>query len=195
MNEDKNKLEKELNFLKIENKLLNKMVTDTQNDLKKAVNKKRNRNFIQLYKDQAIELRRLSEKNPVALQLLLLFGEVMDKQNAVVISFKSLETITSKSRSTLSRAVNVLTEERFIKIIKVGNVNAYVVNSNVFWTADANSKDKISVFSATVVATSGEQDPAYLENWDNIKMKQMPLLSQKEDLSLIERKEEQDEMF
>jgi hypothetical protein len=141
---------------------------------------KNNHNFIQLYRNQAKELRRLGQKSGLALNLLLLFGEKMNRQNAIMISYKALQEITGKSRQSLSNAIRILQNEKFLKIIKVGTSNAYIINSEVFWTSHANLKSKLSVFNATVIATESEQEPGWVENWDKVKLKHMPLIEQDE---------------
>jgi hypothetical protein len=140
----------------------------------------KNQNFIQLYKNQAKELRRLGNKNALSLNLFLLFGEKMNKQNAIMVSSTALEQITGYSKRSISSALKVLKEQLFIKVVKVGSANAYLINSDIFWSTSAKLKDKISIFSATVIATGTEQDPEYLENWKKIKLKQMPMIGHHE---------------
>lgn len=137
---------------------------------------KKNLNFVQLYKQHLMDLRRLTNKDSNALSILLIMVEKMNKQNALVISQKNLEKITGKSRTTVHRAIKVLREEQFIEIIKIGTANAYVVNANVFWQDDHSKKTKFAIFDATVVASLEEQDKQYKENWDGIKLKSVPIL-------------------
>lgn len=137
--------------------------------------KKKNFDFVQLYRPELKQLRSLLRLNPTAAQILFVFVEKMNKQNAVVMSYKTLEKITKKTRQTCSKAIKDLRESKFINVVKVGNVNAYVVNSNVFWSTDNSIKEKFAMFSATVVASSSEQDEDF-EDWSDVKLKQIPIL-------------------
>lgn len=165
---------------------LNNQLVDNLETEKAERSTKKNRDFLQLYRKELLSMRGLTTKNPVSMQILLLFAEKMNKQNAIIISMKALEQITKHSRSTLSRAVAVLKNESFIKIVKVGTANAYVLNSNVFWTTHADTKEQMSVFSATVIAVGSEQNQKYLENWDKVKLKRIPLIQEHEILSAQE---------
>ncbi|MFM9587306.1 hypothetical protein, partial [Streptomyces caniscabiei] len=83
------------------------------------------------------ELRAIADlgaKSALALDLLMVLAQSMDKQNAVMISFKAMQQILGKSRPTLDRAVRLLREDNWIQVVKVGTANAYVLNSAVFWT-------------------------------------------------------------
>ena len=67
-------------------------------------NQKKNIDFVQLYKKELKQLRGLVKLNPTAAQILLVFVEKMNKQNAVIMSYKTLEQITKKKRNTCSKA-------------------------------------------------------------------------------------------
>ena len=151
--------------------------------------KKKNFDFVQLYKKELKQLRALVKLNPTAAQILLIFVEKMNKQNAIIMSFKTMEKITKKTRQTCSKAVRDLREAKFINIIKVGTANAYVVNSNVFWSTDNAIKDKFALFTATVVACGEEQDDDF-EDWKDIKLKKIPIFHPGEQLLLIEDDED-----
>ncbi|MNM75391.1 hypothetical protein D3C81_871750 [compost metagenome] len=155
----------------------------------KELSQKKNLDFVQLYKKELKQLRSLVKLNPTAAQILLVFVEKMNKQNAVIMSYKTLEQITKKTRQTCSKAVKDLRESKFINIIKVGSANAYVVNSNVFWSTDNAIKEKFSIFTATVVACGADQDDDF-EDWSNVKLKQIPIVYPGEQMSLIDDKEE-----
>ena len=155
-------------------------------------NQKKNIDFVQLYKKELKQLRGLVKLNPTAAQILLVFVEKMNKQNAVIMSYKTLEQITKKKRNTCSKAIKDLREAKFINIIKVGNANAYIVNSNVFWSTDNQTKEKYAIFSATVVACGADQDEDF-EDWSNVKLKQIPIIYPGEQLSLINSEVDENE--
>lgn len=154
----------------------------------KELSQKKNLDFVQLYKKELKQLRGLVKLNPTAAQILLMFVEKMNKQNAVIMSFKTLEQITKKTRQTCSKAVKDLRDANFISVVKVGSANAYIVNSNVFWSTDNTSKEKFAIFTATVVACGSEQDKDF-EDWSNVKLKKIPIFHPGEQLNLIEEDE------
>jgi len=155
----------------------------------REVNQKKNLDFVQLYKKELRQLRGLVKLNPTAAQILLVFVEKMNKQNAVIMSFKTLEQITKKTRQTCSKAVKDLREANFINIITVGNANAYVVNSNVFWSTDNQIKEKFAIFTATVVACGADQDDDF-EDWSGVELKQIPIIYPGEQLTFLNDKGE-----
>lgn len=132
---------------------------------------KKNHHFVQMEKRSIRDIRGLIDRSPNAAKLLLIMAERMNKVNALLCSFKTLQEITGLGRTTLSQAVNLLKKERWIQVIKIGTANAYVVNSRVFWQSTGDKKH--TVFNATVIASADEQDK---EEWDNIDLRHFPML-------------------
>ena len=62
--------------------------------------------------------------------------------------------------------------------MKIGTANAYIINSKVFWQSYGDKK--MTVFHATIVASSDEQDEP-IENWDKVKLKHFPFLDHNEE--------------
>jgi hypothetical protein len=120
---------------------------------------KKNYHFLQLDKRAMTEVRRLILSAPKAASLLILLSEHMNRQNAIVMSMSTLMDLTGWSRPTVSKSVALLREEHWIQVIKVGTANAYVINNSVFWQSARHLK--ITSFSATIVATSTEQDAGF----------------------------------
>ncbi|EAA4617837.1 hypothetical protein NAK90_005724, partial [Salmonella enterica] len=80
---EKDKLEIEVRQLREEkNKLLDLMA---RKEAEEKVNKK-SANFVQVSRTVMREIRQLADNNKLALKILMLFGEKMNKQNAIVIS-------------------------------------------------------------------------------------------------------------
>jgi hypothetical protein len=97
---EKNKYEARINNLL-------QMNENLDNQLKKIKSediKNKNHNFVQLYKNELFNLRALNNISPTALSLLFILIEKMNKQNALVISQKTLQQITKKSRTTTKKA-------------------------------------------------------------------------------------------
>lgn len=131
---------------------------------------RKNANFVQVSKSSIADLRRLQVQDQFAAYLLFLFAEKMNKQNAVIMSVKTIMQITNKSRATVMRAIKRLRDERWIQIVKVGTANAYVLNNIVFWSDYAYRR--YATFSATIVASQDEQ----VENWEGIQLKHFPFI-------------------
>ncbi len=161
-------LERVNNLQNLNNNLTNQLLEKEIEFRKKA-----NKDFVQLYKKELIQLRALTEKDPNALSVLFILVEKMNKQNAIVVSQKALMQWTGKSRTTIHNAIKALEETKFVQIVKIGTSNAYVVNSTVFWQSDALTKERTTTFSAQVVAIESEQDEGFIEQWKDVKLEDL----------------------
>lgn len=161
-------LERVNNLQNLNNNLTNQLLEKEIEFRKKA-----NKDFVQLYKKELIQLRALAEKDPNALSVLFILVEKMNKQNAIVVSQKALMQWTEKSRTTIHNAIKALEETKFVQIVKIGTSNAYVVNSTVFWQSDALTKERTTTFSAQVVAIESEQDEGFIEQWKDVKLEDL----------------------
>lgn len=138
---------------------------------------KKNHNFLQVQKSSLKEFRRLIKENATAAQLMFVFAEKMNRQNALMCSFKTLEQITGLSRSTLSKAITLLRKEQWIEVIKIGTANAYMINHQVFWQDSADRRESSFTFGATIIASRSEQDPEMQsENWKGVSLRHFPFL-------------------
>ena len=134
----------------------------------------KNMDFVQVSRADMRAIAELGAKNSIALKLLMTFAQTMDRQNAVMISFKAMEEIMGKSRPTLDRAIRLLKEDNWLQVVKVGTANAYVLNSAVFWT-DSNDKPSMTNFTARIVTTLNEQDMDLRKN-RNVRLKRTPTI-------------------
>lgn len=141
----------------------------------------RNMDFVQVQRSELRALTDLSKKNSLAFELLMLFAQSMNKQNAVMMSFETMSFLTDKKRTALSSAIKALKDDQWTQVIKVGTANAYVVNSAVFWTDKGNKK--YTSFSAQVITSLGEQEKD-VRNSTDIKLKRVPVLEGGEHLTL-----------
>ena len=122
-----------------------------------------NYNFVQVSRSYLREMRGLARKSPVAHEILYYFVEHMGRTtNAVVCSRNVLAEVTGCSIATVGRAIRVLKDDNWIDTVKIGNASAYCVNERVFWQAARNQR-QYAIFSATVIATSSEQDSDFRE--------------------------------
>lgn len=122
-----------------------------------------NFNFVQVSRAYLKDWRGLTRKSPIASEILMYLVEHMGRTtNAVVCSYTTLMEITKVSRASVSRAIKILKDERWIEAIKIGNATAYCVNASAFWQAGRNQK-KYAIFQATVIASSTEQESDFIE--------------------------------
>nr|CRY97695.1 hypothetical protein [uncultured prokaryote] len=122
-----------------------------------------NFNFVQLSRSYLREMRGLARKSPVAHEILYYLVEHMGRTtNAVVCSRNLLVEVTGCSIATVGRAIRVLKDDNWIDTVKIGNASAYCVNERAFWQAGRNQR-QYAVFSATVIASSSEQDSDFKE--------------------------------
>lgn len=138
--------------------------------MKAEADLRKNINFIQISRNSMAELRRLQMQDQFAAYLLFLFAEKANKQNAVMMSIRTIEQITGKTKRTILRAIKRLRDERWIQVVKVGTSSAYVLNNIVFWSDYAHRK--YATFGATIVASQTEQ----IENWEGIQLKHFPFI-------------------
>lgn len=101
----------------------------------------------------------LIAKAPKAAQLMHILTARVGEHNAVVISQKTLRSLMGCSRPTVQRALDVLSQDKWIEIRQIGEsgtVNAYVINDRVAWTRNRDGL-RYSLFSAAVVVSEEEQ--------------------------------------
>jgi len=143
----------------------------------------KNMDFVQVSRAELRAIADLGAKNALALDLLMIMAQSMDKQNGVMMSYETMEIITNKSRRQLSRAVNLLKSDQWIQVVKVGTANAYLLNKSVFWT-DRGDKKHLGTFGVQVVTTLEEQDKDLRAN-PHVKLKRVPTLVGKDERVIV----------
>jgi Fe2+ or Zn2+ uptake regulation protein len=143
----------------------------------------RNMDFVQVSRAELRAISELGAKSSTALDLLMVLAQAMDKQNAVMISYRAIEDFMGKSRATIDRALRILKDDNWIQIVKVGTANAYVINSAVFWT-DRGDRKQFANFKASIVTTLAEQDKDLRLNTD-VKLKRVSMVTPREERALI----------
>lgn len=168
-------MEKDDHLKRIENlQQANENLKGQLDKIEKEAFANRNRNFIQLYRSQLSNLRVLNNSCPMALTVLLILVEKMNKQNCIVMPVETLMKITGKSKSVIYNAIKVLSDNKFIKKIDTDSINFSVINSEIFWQDKATLKDKFELFSDPLVAEVF--DKKYSENWDKVKLLKVPFI-------------------
>ena len=118
----------------------------------------------------------IQRDNPSAALMFSVIREHMQiGSNAVTVSQAALGKILNLSRSTISRGSKYLADNKYVQIIKTGNVSTYVVNEQVAFAGSAGQRK--AVFSSTVIAHECEQD----EGWEDVtKLKAVPVIYENE---------------
>lgn len=122
-------------------------------------NKSAYKSFIQVNREYAYAEDWLVSESPLAWRIFRFFIECSDNYNnvrAIVCPSKVLEFVFNKSRVTISRALKVLSSNKFIGVYKSGNTNVYAINSNIVWKS-YGSNHKFAKFTATILLEESEQ--------------------------------------
>ena len=141
----------------------------------------KNMDFVQVSRSEMRAIADLGAKSSLSLEILMMLAQVMNKENAVMMSYETMESLTNKSKRQLSRAISLLKAEHWIQVVKVGTANAYVLNNAVFWTHRGDKK--YATFSAKVVTTLDEQDKD-LRRSPTVKLQRVPSLQASERVAL-----------
>jgi len=136
----------------------------------KALNKN-TADFVQVTRGYLSEMRKLQDKSPMALSVLLFLTERMTRQNAIVISQPTLAEILKCNPSSIYRAINLLRSENWIQVVKIGQTNGYLVNSRVVWRSHQDKR--YGYFNAEVIASETEQVQT-VEELENQHLKHIP---------------------
>ncbi|MED2765484.1 replication protein [Bacillus thuringiensis] len=131
--------------------------------------KKKNHNFIQLYRDNMPELRWLMSHHHFASSLLLFILEHMDNRNALACSYSVFEDYFNKSRSTIYRGIKLLEENGFLNVLKMGTSNVCTVNEDLAWS-DSNDKKKFAKYDGKILVSKKEnKDYEFQNQFDRFK--------------------------
>lgn len=113
--------------------------------------------WIQMNKDAYKAEDWLMSKSPIAYRIFKFLINNMDSYNAVMCSYKVLEEQFNISSSTVTRAVKLLKEKKYIDIYKSGTSNVYAVNKQIAWSS-WGSNFKHGKFGANIILSESEQD-------------------------------------
>jgi len=133
--------------------------------------KKNSADFVQVTRGYLSEMRKLQDKSPMALSVLLFLTERMTRQNAIVISQPTLAEILGCNPSSIYRAINLLRSENWVQVVKIGQTNGYLVNSKVVWRS--HQEKRYGYFNAEVIASETEQNQT-IEELEQQSLKHIP---------------------
>jgi hypothetical protein len=103
------------------------------------------------------QMWRLGIKSPMALPLLhYMISHMVRKTTIFVASAKTLANELGCSDRTIQQAVKVLKNYNFLQVLKSGNANVYVINSQVAWRGARGMRH--ATFDATIHVSEVEQE-------------------------------------
>ncbi len=112
--------------------------------------------FLAFTKSNFPAITKLSRDNPMASAVYLFLIENMDKTNALIASYESMQEHFGKSRKTMYNSIKFLKNNGYLDIVKSGNMNVYCVNAQVVWN-QSQEKIQYAKFNATVYVSKKEQ--------------------------------------
>lgn len=113
-------------------------------------------NWIQVNKDAYKAEDWLMAKSPIAYRIFKFLINNMDGYNAVVCSYQVLQEYFDVSKPTVTRAVKLLKEKKYVDIHKSGTSNVYTVNKQIAWNSWGTNY-KYAKFGANIVLSESEQ--------------------------------------
>lgn len=119
---------------------INQIKLEQEKEAQEREDAKKNRDFVMFFRDNMPEVRWLMINHPFASAVFLFITEHMDGKNSLACSYALMCEYFQKDRSTIHRAIKVLTENGFLTVMKMGTSNVYLVNSDVAWTSYNNQK-------------------------------------------------------
>lgn len=100
---------------------------------------------------------KIGRKNSTALPLLFYMVAHLNRgSGGVVISAPTIAADLGVSVRTVQTAVNALKKCNFIQVLKSGNTNVYVINSQVAWQGERGMRH--AVFNAAIKVHEQEQE-------------------------------------
>ncbi len=106
----------------------------------------------------------LSRRNPVASSVFTFLVNNMGSENALIVSYEAMMSHFQRGRRSLSDSIKYLKENKYISVLKSGNMNIYCINARIVWN---QSQDKIhyAKFNAAVYVCKSEQmDKKHIKN-------------------------------
>lgn len=128
--------------------------------------------WLQLEKKVGQELQTLAFRHPMAMGTLMYLANNMGRNNALAISQGAIAKKTGVSTRAVAGAIKLLSDHRFIEVVKVGNLCVYRVNTRVAW--QGNRGERFAHFTADVIAFEDEQTTQIADNPEPLK--QVPVL-------------------
>lgn len=136
---------------------------------------RKNKNFVQMNRDNMPALRLINRKNPYAHELFTFLCEQMDRYNCISCSQKVLQEVMQCSRTTIYRAIKDLKDENLMIVMKQGSAQVFVLNPEVVWTTWESNK-KYCEFQGKILLAKDENKRIgdLLGKFKSLKLKSQP---------------------
>lgn len=119
---------------------------------------RKNPDFVQYSRKSMQDLSFLQLKSGLAGAIFTYISMKMGYDNKLLISQETLAEIFDVNRVSVSKAIKLLIDSKFLTVLKSGNSNIYCLNANVVWTTDNNMRE-FAEFRTAVVISKKEQQP------------------------------------
>jgi hypothetical protein len=119
--------------------------------------------WLQFEKKGLHELQRLAIKSPSAMGTLMYLANNMSRTNALAISQAVIAKKVGISVRSVAGAIKLLSDHRFIEVVKVGNMAIYRINTRLAWQGKRG--ERFAHFTADIVAVESEQSPELFEDY------------------------------
>lgn len=103
----------------------------------------KNKNFVQFYDNNNVQLLELIMKDSTAAAVFVFMARYAESNNTIHVSNVQLQEVLKKSESTIKRALRTLKDLNFITSIKKGRENIYFINPQVVCNTSAKYKNKM----------------------------------------------------
>lgn len=129
-------------------------------------------NFVQVNKDYYKAEDWLMAKSPIAYRIFKFLINGMDDYNAVICSYQVLQETFDVSKPTITRAIKLLKEKKYVDVYKTGTSNVYAINKNIVWQSWGTNYDKAK-FGANIILSESEQEEGIKAQIKAIKYKEL----------------------
>lgn len=136
-------------------------------------------NFVQVNKDYYKVEDWLMSKSPIAYRIFKFIINNMDGYNAVICSQTVLQETFGISRVTVSRAIKLLRDKKYIEIYKTGTSNIYAVNKNIAWNS-WGTNFQFAKFGANIILSESEQEEGIKAEIKAVKHKEITTVKKDE---------------
>lgn len=114
-------------------------------------------NFVQVNKDAYKAEDWLMAKSPIAYRIFKFLINNMDSYNAVICSHQVFQDTFLISKPTVTRAVKLLKDKKYIDVYKSGTSNVYAINKNIVWNSWGTNYE-YAKFGANIILSADEQE-------------------------------------
>lgn len=125
------------------------------------------RSFLQMNKELYKQEDWLMKTSPAAYRLLRFISQNMDNYNALICSYAVFAETLGYSRQTISNAIKLLKEKKFITTARTGGSNIYFINKELYWHSYGTNYARAE-FGAKIIISADEQET---EEKEEIKIK------------------------